>query len=61
MQRITSPAMQVDVVASSVPTAALMEVLGALAEYFADCPHVEFLLHWVRSICLKHGTVLQVQ
>lgn len=48
-------------VAAAVPASALTEVLGALAEYFADCPHVEFLLHWVRSICLRHGPTLQVQ
>lgn len=51
---------QVDVVAASVPRAALAGVLGALAEYIADCPHLEFLLMWVRSICLRHGTTLQV-
>ncbi len=47
-------------VAASVPTAALTEVLGALAQYMTDCPHLEFLLNWVRSICLRHGTTLQV-
>ena len=52
--------LQVDMVAGSVPTAALADVLAALAEYMTDCPHLEFLLKWVRSLCLRHGTTLQV-
>ncbi len=48
-------------IAGSVPTAALVDVLAALAEYMTDCPHLEFLLSWVRSICLRHGTTLQVR
>ncbi len=51
---------QVEMIAGSVPTAALVDVLAALAEYMTDCPHLEFLLSWVRSISLRHGTTLQV-
>ncbi|KAK9915110.1 hypothetical protein WJX75_004822 [Coccomyxa subellipsoidea] len=54
-----TPPQEVDMIAGSVPTAALTDVLAALAEYMTDCPHLEFLLKWVRSLCLRHGTTLQ--
>ena len=52
--------MQVDLVAARVPAVALVEVLNALAEALKECPHLEFLLRWVRALCLHHGSALQV-
>ena len=52
---------QVELVANSLPPAALTEVLAALAEAMAESPHIEFLLRWVRCICLQHGNALQVR
>lgn len=47
--------------ANSLPPAALTEVLAALAEALGDSPHIEFLLRWVRCLCLQHGNTLQVR
>ena len=52
---------QVDMVAARVPAVALVEVLSALAEALGECPHLEFLLRWVRAVCLHHGAALQAR
>ncbi len=59
--RVYLSLLQVDMIAGSVPAAALTDVLAALADYMTDSPHLEFLLKWVRSLCLRHGTTLQVR
>lgn len=51
--------MQVGSVAGGVPSASVPQVLVALASYLADSPHLEFLLGWLRDICIKHGRTLQ--
>ena len=50
---------QVGSVAAGVPSASVPQVLLALASYLADSPHLEFLLSWLRDICIKHGRSLQ--
>ncbi len=52
--------MQVDTTVASLPSAAVADVLTLLAEYMPECPHLEFILKWLRSLCLKHGPTLQV-
>lgn len=51
--------MQVDAVASGVPTASVASVLQALAECLSETPHVEFALRWVRALCARHAAALQ--
>ena len=51
--------MQVSSVAAGVPSASVPQVLVALASYLADSPHLEFLLSWLRDICVRHGRSLQ--
>ena len=51
---------QVDTTVASLPSAAVADVLTLLAEYMPECPHLEFILKWLRSLCLKHGSALQV-
>ena len=58
--RLSGLPVQLEVVAHGVPPAALTELLQILAEALGDSPHVEFLLQWVRALCLRHGTALQV-
>ncbi|DBA78910.1 hypothetical protein WJX77_008158 [Trebouxia sp. C0004] len=53
------PPSQVGSVAAGVPSASVPQVLLALASYLADSPHLEFLLSWLRDICIKHGRSLQ--
>ena len=53
--------MQVDLVAARVPAAVAAEVLDALARALGECAHIEFLLRWVRALCLHHGPALQVR
>ncbi|KAL0036124.1 hypothetical protein WJX79_004341 [Trebouxia sp. C0005] len=53
------PPSQVGSVAAGVPSASVPQVLSALASYLADSPHLEFLLSWLRDICIKHGRSLQ--
>jgi hypothetical protein len=45
---------------ASLPTAAVADVLSLLAEYMPECPHLEFILRWLRLLCIKHGPALQV-
>ncbi len=52
--------LQVDTTVASLPSAAVADVLTLLAEYMPECPHLEFILKWLRSLCLKHGPALQV-
>ena len=47
--------MQVSGVAAGVPSASVPQVLVALA----DLPHLEFLLSWLRDICVRHGKSIQ--
>ena len=49
-----------DTTVASLPSAAVADVLALLAEYMPECPHLEFILKWLRSLCLKHGPALQV-
>lgn len=51
--------MQVSNVAAAVPSSSVSQVLVALASYLADSPHLEFLLCWLRHVCVKHGKTLQ--
>lgn len=51
---------QVETTVSALPTAAVADVLTALAEYLPECPHLEFVLRWLRLLCLKHGPAMQV-
>ena len=52
--------MQVDTVVAGLPSAAVSDVMKLLAEFMPECPHLEFILKWLRSLCLKHGPALQV-
>ena len=46
-------------VASTLPTAFVPMLLQALAEYLGSSPHVEFLLSWVRALCMAAGPQLE--
>ena len=48
--------LQVDTTVASLPSAAVADVLTLLAEYMPECPHLEFILKWLRLLCLKHGS-----
>ena len=52
--------LQVETTVASLPTAAVADVLSLLAEYMPECPHLEFILRWLRLLCIKHGPALQV-
>lgn len=56
---ILMPYMQVSSVTAGIPSASVAQVLVALAAYLADSPHLEFLLGWLRDVCVKHGKTLQ--
>ncbi|KAK9830156.1 hypothetical protein WJX72_010038 [[Myrmecia] bisecta] len=56
---LSVPPAQVIAVAGGLPTASVAPVLTALAEYLSDSPHMEFILEWVRAICVRHGATLQ--
>ncbi|KAL3138072.1 hypothetical protein ABBQ38_005303 [Trebouxia sp. C0009 RCD-2024] len=56
---MSTPPNQVSTVAAGVPSSSVSQVLVALASYLADSPHLEFLLCWLRHVCLKHGKTLQ--
>ena len=45
---------------AGLPSAAVADVLTLLAEFMPECPHLEFILKWLRLLCLKHGPALQV-
>lgn len=51
--------MQVAIVAAGIPSAAVGQVLVALGAYLADSPHLEFLLSWLRMLCVRHSKTLQ--
>ena len=51
--------LQVSSVAAGIPSASVAQVLVALASYLTDSPHLEFLLSWLKHICIRHGRTLQ--
>ena len=51
--------MQVAIVAAGIPSASVGQILVALGAYLADSPHLEFLLSWLRTVCIKHSKALQ--
>jgi len=48
-------------VARGLPPAALAPVAAALAALLAGSAHLEFLLRWVRALCVAQGAALQVR
>ncbi len=42
-----------------LPTATLPDVLQTLATLLADSPHAEYVLFWLRALCVAHGAALQ--
>lgn len=50
---------QVNLVAAGIPSAWVSQVLVALGMYLADSPHLEFLLSWLRTVCIRHSKALQ--
>ncbi|KAG2492638.1 hypothetical protein HYH03_009054 [Edaphochlamys debaryana] len=56
---LATPPAAVGAVAAGLPGAFVPTVLAALAEAAADCPHLEFLLGWVRAVAGAHGAALQ--
>lgn len=58
---MSTPPSQVSSVAAGVSSSSVPQVLVALASYLADSPHLEFLLCWLRHVCLKHGKTLQLE
>ena len=49
---------QVQAVAAGVPSACLADMLTSLADLLAIAPHLEFIMSWVRAVCLHHATTL---
>ena len=35
-------------------------MLTCLGELVGETPHVEYAVSWVKAVCLRHGTALQV-
>nr|ADF43197.1 UTP1m [Chlamydomonas reinhardtii] len=56
---LATPPRDVGTTAAGLPAMFVPTVLAALAEAAADCPHLEFLLGWVRAVCSAHGAALQ--
>lgn len=52
--------LQVDTTVAALPSAAVADILTLLAEFMPECPHLEFILKWLRALCIKHGPTLQV-
>lgn len=46
--------------AAGAPSAAVPVVLAALSEALAASPHLEFLLTWVRALCLRPDVAQKV-
>ena len=51
--------LQVGSIAAGIPSASVAQVLVALASYLTDSPHLEFMLGWLKHICIRHGRTLQ--
>ena len=50
---------QVGYTAAAVPPSAVTMLLVVLAGSLPSSPHLEFMLSWLRALCLHHGDVLQ--
>ena len=50
---------QVGYIAAAMPLAAVTTLLVVLAGLLPSSPHLEFMLSWLRALCLHHGNVLQ--
>jgi len=46
-------------VAAAVPPPAVPTLLVELARLLSATPHLEFMLSWLRALCLHHGSALQ--
>ncbi|KXZ50608.1 hypothetical protein GPECTOR_15g291 [Gonium pectorale] len=55
----TPPGPAVAATAAGLPAAFVPAVLAALAEAAAEGPHLEFVLSWVRGVCVAHGAALK--
>lgn len=44
--------------AAGVPSNYLADVLTSLADLLAMIPHLEYILAWVRAVCLHHAATL---
>ncbi|GLC52693.1 hypothetical protein PLESTB_000658000 [Pleodorina starrii] len=56
---LETPPSAVQTTAAGLPPVFVPAVLGALAECAAQCPHLEFVLSWVRTVCTAHGGLLK--
>eukprot|EP00798_Chlamydomonas_sp_ICE-L_P014256 gene14256-20229_t len=56
---LSTPVGQVGTVAGALPSSFSPQVLGLLADLLNESPHVEFILMWVRTICVSHGRFLE--
>jgi len=55
----STPAQQVPTVAATLPAAFVPQVLTSLSELVGESAHLEFLLMWVRGVCVSHGVQLE--
>ena len=51
--------LQVASVAAAIPPSAVTTMLVELARSLSATPHLEFMLSWLRALCLHHGSALQ--
>ncbi|KAG1660074.1 hypothetical protein FOA52_006420 [Chlamydomonas sp. UWO 241] len=56
---LVTPVIQAPTVAAAMPAVWAPQVLTLLAEQLAVSPHLEFLLIWVRAMCVAHGPALE--
>ena len=44
--------------AAGVPSGALADMLTSLADLLTSAPHLEFMLTWVKALCVHHAPTL---
>nr|ADI46885.1 UTP1f [Volvox carteri f. nagariensis] len=56
---LMTPPGAVKTTVAGLPAVFVPAMLGTLAECAAQCPHVEFVLAWIRTLCTAHGPLLK--
>ena len=58
-RQVCAATLQVGSVAATIPVSAVTTLLVVLAQSLSSTPHFEFVLSWLRALCIHHGGALQ--